>query len=67
MKKDLEIGQGQVIGLSGSSGYSTGPHAHVQRQTECESDTFSCQSLELKFEKFGILKTGAKFTSNNCP
>lgn len=43
--------RGQQVGLSGGTGWSTGPHAHVQRQELCGS--WWCQSLELSFADVG--------------
>ena len=39
---------GKAVGLSGSTGYSTGPHAHVMRQDAC-ADPIGCQSLRTPF------------------
>lgn len=62
------IRRGTVVGLSGSTGYSTGPHAHVQLQELCGS--LSCQSVPLRFEDVpgdGVPDTGEYVTSMNCP
>lgn len=61
------IPRGTTVGLSGSSGYSTGPHAHIMRQEECGED--NCQSLPLAFEDVtgtGVPTTGQTVTSDNC-
>ena len=69
---DVEPGElvprGVAIGLSGSSGWSTGPHAHVARQEGCGSGW--CQSIAVTFTDVpgdGVPKTGDTVTSNNCP
>jgi murein DD-endopeptidase MepM/ murein hydrolase activator NlpD len=59
------VPRGHVVGLSGSSGYSTGPHAHVARQEDCGEA--NCQSVPLEFAEIGVPQTGDQVTSNNCP
>ena len=60
---------GTVVGLSGSSGWSTGPHAHVAREDPvCGSG--GCPSIPLVFldvEGDGVPETGDNVTSGNCP
>jgi len=63
------VPSGTAIGLSGSTGYSTGPHAHVMRQEECGAAT-SCQSIPLAFADVGGNGVPARdetVTSENCP
>jgi MYXO-CTERM domain-containing protein len=43
-----QVAQGQVIGLSGGTGWSTGPHTHIQRQKNC--GIFVCQSIPMSFD-----------------
>lgn len=69
---DVAVGEfvfaGQAIGLSGSTGYSTGPHAHVMRQEDCGEAT-SCQSVPVSFADVpgdGVPVTGQEVTSGNC-
>jgi hypothetical protein len=42
------VGQGQPVGLSGGTGYSTGPHTHLQRQQNCGA--FVCNSIPMSFD-----------------
>lgn len=59
------VTRGQQVGLSGGTGWSTGPHAHMQRQEVCGS--WWCQSVETSFTDFGgIPNTGDTVTSQNC-
>lgn len=45
------VTQGQLLGLSGGTGYSTGPHTHLQRQQNC--GIFYCQSIPMSFDDVG--------------
>jgi hypothetical protein len=59
------VPRGAAVGLSGSSGFATGPHAHVMRQEDCGDA--HCQSVALEFVEIGVPLTGQDVTSNNCP
>jgi murein DD-endopeptidase MepM/ murein hydrolase activator NlpD len=61
------VSRGQRVALSGGTGYSTGPHAHVQRQNDC--GIWWCQSIPLRFGDVpgGVPRTGDIVTSQNCP
>ena len=68
----VSIGQvvprGSVVGLTGSTGWSTGPHAHVARQENCGNGF--CQSIPVVFADVpgdGVPDTGQQVTSQNCP
>ncbi len=58
------VQQGDPIGESGNSGWSTGPHVHVQVQSDC--GIWWCQSVPLRFVE-GTVGTGSTITSANCP
>lgn len=65
---DQAVPRGTPVGLTGSTGWSTGPHAHVARQENCGSGF--CQSIEVTFVDVpgdGIPDTGETVTSQNCP
>ncbi len=59
-----DVAQGQVIGVSGNSGWSTGPHTHVQVQQNCGS--WWCQSIPFTFIEDGNLRAGENVRSQNC-
>ncbi|MCK6572022.1 peptidoglycan DD-metalloendopeptidase family protein [Myxococcota bacterium] len=61
-----EISQGQHIGDSGSTGWSTGPHAHVERQEAC--GRAFCNSIPMGFADVpgdGMPVEGQTVTSEN--
>jgi murein DD-endopeptidase MepM/ murein hydrolase activator NlpD len=60
-----QLARADVVGLSGSTGYSTGPHAHIMRQENCGAP--KCQSIPLSFVECGVPATGDVVTSMNCP
>jgi len=66
---DDVVARGDVIGLSGTTGWSTGRHVHVVREENCGSA--SCTSIPLSFVDFpsngGVPDTGDVLTSDNCP
>ncbi len=47
MRKSGRVQAGDVIGLSGQSGYACGAHLHVQLQKDCGS--WWCRSVRLRF------------------
>lgn len=59
------VSQGDVLGKSGNSGWSTGPHTHVQVQQNC--GIWWCQSIPFKFAENASVTTGTQCTSGNCP
>jgi murein DD-endopeptidase MepM/ murein hydrolase activator NlpD len=63
----VHIGQqvqaGDLLGYSGTSGCSTGPHLHFQVMADCP--TGYCQSKEIVFAESGIPSCGDHVTSRN--
>ncbi len=60
------IAQGEELGKSGNSGWSTGPHVHVQVQEDC--GIWWCQSQPFKFIEDPTISSGTSVTSDNdCP
>ena len=63
------VARGRPIGASGSTGYSTGPHAHVMRRKAC-GHPIRCPSIPLVFRDVpggGVPQKGDTVTSRNCP
>lgn len=60
-----QVARGEQLGLSGTSGYSTGPHAHIMRQENCGEN--KCQSIPLEFIECGAPVEGQVVVSMNCP
>lgn len=59
-----QVTRAQTIGLSGSTGYSTGRHAHIMRQENCGAA--KCQSIPLEFVDAGVPVKGQVVVSQNC-
>jgi murein DD-endopeptidase MepM/ murein hydrolase activator NlpD len=64
VSKGSAVAQGDVLGASGNSGWSTGPHLHVQVQSDC--GTWWCPSVPFTFQE-GSVATGTSLSSGNCP
>jgi len=64
VSKGDAVARGDALGKSGNSGWSTGPHLHVQVQSAC--GTWWCQSLPFTFQE-GAVATGTTLSSGNCP
>lgn len=59
---------GSEVGLSGTTGWSTGRHAHIMRMEDCGGSY--CQSVPLAFSDVagdGVPVSGDMVTSGNCP
>ena len=65
MKVGDPVKRGDVIGKSGNSGYTTGPHLHFQLQHDC--GIWFCQSVPVKFADAPGLAKGQSPASGNCP
>jgi murein DD-endopeptidase MepM/ murein hydrolase activator NlpD len=59
------VAQGDLLGKSGNSGWSTGPHTHVQVQANC--GIWWCQSQPFKFQEKASVTSGTSCKSQNCP
>lgn len=62
------VSLGAAVGLSGSTGWSTGRHAHVMRMEDCGGSY--CQSIPVAFTDVtgdGVPLGGDTVTSGNCP
>lgn len=57
------VAQGDVLGQSGNSGWTTGPHLHVQIQEDC--GIWWCQSIPFKFVEKPNISAGTSCTSQN--
>lgn len=58
------LGRGELLGRSGSTGWSTRPHLHVMRMEDCGGS--DCQSVALAFVEAGVPDTGEFVTAANC-
>jgi hypothetical protein len=59
------VNRGDLIGYSGTSGCSSGPHLHFQTMGHCPSSY--CASIPISFAEAGVPGCGARVTSRNCP
>lgn len=65
-KVGQKVNAGDVLGYSGTSGCSSGPHLHFQVMGSCP--TGFCQSIAISFAEAGVPACGDKPESQNaCP
>ncbi|MCB9596880.1 MAG: peptidoglycan DD-metalloendopeptidase family protein [Sandaracinaceae bacterium] len=60
------VRRGDVVGYSGTTGYSTGPHLHMELRGDCPTEIY-CQTIPLSFIEVGVPTSGQTVTSENCP
>ncbi|MFT5355888.1 MAG: hypothetical protein ACI9KE_003108 [Polyangiales bacterium] len=65
MTVGTEVRRGDVIGASGSTGYSTGPHLHLEVRGSCPTNF--CQTISFSMADVGRPEAPVTVTSGNCP
>lgn len=65
MTVGTEVRRGEVIGASGSTGYSTGPHLHLEVRGDCPTVIF-CQTIPFTMADIGSPAAPTTATSGNC-